>query len=264
MAGDGTRPPLHRRLAAAATERLALKAAALFFACVLWLVVSAEEPTEQVVQVLVYPRLDSTLALVGRRPTVRALVVGRARELIKLAGESPVVRPVLEVARGDSVVLTIRPEDVELPADAQLLVREVRPRTVAVRVTRVAIPAPPATAAESALAGLVPLAVPRGAAAAVVDSVPVPVPAETLPPTHPETTRSEGSVGGDGAPPTTAGTTATPAHRDSVSRGAPPTSRMPRPTPASVTDSARRASPPRGIDSARRASPPRPARPPRR
>jgi len=157
MTPEGPRPSVQRRIASALTERLALKGAALFFACVLWLVVSAEEPTEQVVQVVVTPRLDSTVALIGRRPTVRALVVGRARELIKLAGETPVVRPLVEgIPRGDSVEVTIVPEDIELPADAQVLVREVRPRTVMLYVARVSRPAPPATAAESALAGLVP------------------------------------------------------------------------------------------------------------
>ena len=58
---DGARPGLPRRLRQAVTERLHFKLAALFFSCVLWLVVSAEEPTEQVVQIVVAPRLDSSL-----------------------------------------------------------------------------------------------------------------------------------------------------------------------------------------------------------
>ena len=173
MAVEVERRATNRRFAGMFTENLALKGAALFFACVLWLVVSAEEPTEQVVQVVVSPRLDSTLALVGRRPTVRALVVGRARELIKLAGEPPVVRPLIEgVPRGDSVEVTLMPEDVELPADAQVLVREVRPRTVMLYVGRVTRPTPPTTPAESALAGLVPAVGARRAdSAAVADTL---------------------------------------------------------------------------------------------
>jgi hypothetical protein len=156
---DGVRPGLARRLRRALTERLHFKLAALFFSCVLWLVVSAEEPTEQVVQIVVAPRLDSSLVLVGRRPVVRALVVGRARELLELAGDPPVARPFVSLARslvhsGDSIQLAVVPADVEIPTNVQVLVREIRPRTVTIQVARVSRPLPPATAAESALAGL--------------------------------------------------------------------------------------------------------------
>ena len=157
MPSDGTRPGFARRVRAAMSEHLALKAAALFFACVLWLVVTAEEPTEQVVYVIVSPRLDSSLTVDGPRPTVRALVVGRARELLKLASEPPVVRPLVEGAVKDSVLLAVRAGDVELPADAQVLVRDVRPREVMLHVRRVSRPVPLPTAAESALAGLTPV-----------------------------------------------------------------------------------------------------------
>ena len=155
---DATRFGLGRRLRAAATERLALKIAALFFSCVLWLVVSAEEPTEQVVQLVVAPRLDSSLVLVGRRPVVRALIVGRARELLELGAEPPVARPLVSRARvhsGDSIEVPVVPSDVEIPTNVQVLVREIRPRTVMIQVARVSHPLPPPTQAESALAGLV-------------------------------------------------------------------------------------------------------------
>ena len=78
----GSEPPrlrsssLRQRLVAAATERLPYKAAALFLAIVLWLVVSAEEPTEDLVPVRLALLLDSALVLQGEPPTVRALVVG--------------------------------------------------------------------------------------------------------------------------------------------------------------------------------------------
>lgn len=155
---DGARPGLGRYVRAALTERIALKLAALFFSCVLWLVVSAEEPTEQVVQLVVAPRLDSSLVLVGRRPVVRALVVGRARELLELGADPPVARPFVSMARvhsGDSIQVAIVPGDVEIPTNVQVLVREIRPRTVTIQVARLTRPAPPPTAAESALSGLV-------------------------------------------------------------------------------------------------------------
>lgn len=167
---DGARATLVRRMQAAATERLALKGAALFFACVLWLVVSAEEPTEQVVEVIVAPRLDSSVALVGRRPVVRALVVGRARDLLELAGDPPVARPTV-LAVGDSARVTIVPGDIELPANARVLVREVRPRTLVLQLARVTRPVPPASPAESALAGLVPPRVRVDSAEVAADSI---------------------------------------------------------------------------------------------
>ena len=181
---DGGRATLAQRLRAAATERLALKFAALFFALVLWLVVSAEEPTEQVVQIAVAPRLDSTLILIGRRPVVRALVVGRARELLELAADPPVARPVLdtEALDGDSATLAVLPRDIEVPTNVQVLVREVRPRTVVIQVARVSRPMPPETQAESALAGLVAPRVRVDTSRALRDVVPLDTaPRDTLP-----------------------------------------------------------------------------------
>lgn len=170
MAFDGERRSLRRRFRMALTERLTLKIAAIFFACVLWLVVSAEEPTEQVVQIVVSPRMDSTMVLVGRRPVVRALVVGRARDLLELAADPPVARPVVHRA-GDSVDVPVVPGDVEVPANVQVIVREVRPRSVTIQVARVARPLAPATAAESALAGLVSPRVHADTARSIEDTV---------------------------------------------------------------------------------------------
>mgnify|MGYP000017525580 CR=1 FL=1 len=167
---DGERRSLSRRVRQAVTERLTLKIAAIFFACVLWLVVSAEEPTEQVVQLVVSPRMDSTLVLVGRRPIVRALVVGRARELLELAADPPVARPLVQRA-GDSVEVPVAPGDVEVPTNVQVIVREIRPRSVTIQVARIARPLAPATAAESALAGLVLPRVQADTARSIEDTV---------------------------------------------------------------------------------------------
>ena len=79
MAADGRRSRWRRWVAEALSERLGYKAAALFLALVLWIVVSAEEPSEELVPVRLVTLHDSTRALVGERPTVRALVVGHRR-----------------------------------------------------------------------------------------------------------------------------------------------------------------------------------------
>ena len=73
-----------RWLKGAFTERLGYKGAALFFAVVLWVVVSAEEPSEELVPVQLEATYDSARILTGKRPVIRALVAGRARDLIKL------------------------------------------------------------------------------------------------------------------------------------------------------------------------------------
>jgi len=74
------RPTFKRKLRDAFTERLLLKFAALFFALVLWLVVSAEEPTEEVLGVRFEPALDSGVVISGDMPNVRALVLGRGSD----------------------------------------------------------------------------------------------------------------------------------------------------------------------------------------
>jgi hypothetical protein len=125
-----TRTTLRRHLVAAMTERLPYKAAALFLALVLWLVVSAEEQTEDLVPVRLALMLDSGLTLDGPRPTVRALVVGRGRELLKLYASPPVVRRALPADSPDSVLFELRPVDIDLPSEVDARVRDVQPRTI--------------------------------------------------------------------------------------------------------------------------------------
>src|SRR5438552_18400500 len=94
---------IRRWLRAAATERLAYKGSALFFATVLWLVVSAEEPSEQLVPVRLDLTHDSSRTLVQRGVSLRGLAVGRARELIKLYNAPLVIRRVIPSDWPDTV-----------------------------------------------------------------------------------------------------------------------------------------------------------------
>ena len=119
-----------RRVRAAATERLAYKGSALFFALVLWIVVRAEEPSEELVPVRLEASFDSMRTLTGARPAIRALVVGRARDLIKLYDTPPVVRRGVAGEAPDSVRLELRPADVFLPAGVEAVVRDIQPRAV--------------------------------------------------------------------------------------------------------------------------------------
>ena len=141
---DGARPPgsgrtaaMRRRLRSMATERLGYKAAALFFALVLWLVVSTEEPAEQVVPVRLSLELDPAIELRGERPQLRALVAGRGRTLLGLFDSPPVIRRGFGANVPDSVRIVVRPGDIELPPGIEATVRDVQPRSVLLRFRRV-------------------------------------------------------------------------------------------------------------------------------
>jgi hypothetical protein len=141
---DGARPPgsvrtsaMRRQLREVATERLGYKAAALFFALVLWLVVSTEEPAEQLVPVRLSLELDPAVELRGERPQLRALVAGRGRTLLALFDSPPVIRRGFGANVPDSVRIVIRPGDVELPPGVEATVRDVQPRSLLLRFRRV-------------------------------------------------------------------------------------------------------------------------------
>lgn len=123
---------LRRWLTALFTERLGYKAAALFFAVVLWFVVSAEEPAEDWVAVRFAPVLDRSLDLVSDPPAIRARVTGRGRELLKLYAAQPVLRPSFGAGVPDTVRLELRSADVDVPAGVNAVVRELRPRSIRV------------------------------------------------------------------------------------------------------------------------------------
>jgi hypothetical protein len=120
---------------AALTERLGLKATALLIAVLLWLVVSARQPTESYVDVRVMPELDSSLALLDQPPHVRALVAGRAADIVKLYAAPPVVHRRIDADAPDTLALDISPADVHLPAElaGDVHVLEVQPRVVMLR-----------------------------------------------------------------------------------------------------------------------------------
>jgi hypothetical protein len=121
-------------------ERLALKAAALFFALVLWVVVSAEEPTDEVVPVRFAPVVDSGVVIVGPLPPLRALVLGRGRELLKLYTAPPVIVRHIQGRTEQAVTLDLGPADVDLPAGVNAVVRDVRPRRVTLQLRRIESP----------------------------------------------------------------------------------------------------------------------------
>lgn len=117
------------------TKRLLLKFTAVLLALVLWLVVNAREPTQELVPVRFMPVLDSSLVLRDPVPEVQALVAGAPEDLIKLAATRLTIRRVIAADSPDTLALDIRPGDVALPPDLDgiVQVQDVRPRTVTLR-----------------------------------------------------------------------------------------------------------------------------------
>jgi hypothetical protein len=118
----------HRRVRAALTERLELKATALLLAVVLWFMVSARETAEEIVGVRFAPQLDSSLVLREPPRPVSALVIGRRGELLELLSTAPTIRRPIDDEVPDTLTLELRPGDVELPPNVEARVSDVQPR----------------------------------------------------------------------------------------------------------------------------------------
>ena len=124
-------------LVGAFTERLLYKGAALFLALVLWLVVNAEEPIEDMVPVRLVLEHDSSMVLASEKPQIRALVVGRARDVTRLYSDQLEVRRTIPPDAGDSVRFELTRVDVLPPAsvDGEIIVRRVEPSVVSLHLT---------------------------------------------------------------------------------------------------------------------------------
>lgn len=118
------------RARAAFTDRLALKVTALALAIVLWFSVTVREPAEQSVPVRFMPSLEPGLTLGEQPATIRAVVRGSGREILKLYTTPPAIRISIGGEVGDSMPVTLRPADVDLPPGVNVVVRDVQPRRI--------------------------------------------------------------------------------------------------------------------------------------
>ena len=124
---------LPRRIRAIFTDRLPVKATALFLSVVLWMVVAGEEPSQEAVDVNLDLMLDSSLVLTSARPSIRAQVIGSTRELYKLFSQRPTVQRSFSGEVEDSVVVLLTPSDVQLPPGVDARVSAVEPQTFTLR-----------------------------------------------------------------------------------------------------------------------------------
>jgi hypothetical protein len=124
---------LQRRVIAAFTQHLLLKATAVFLAVVLWFVVNAKEPQVMIVPVQFTPVLDSSLVLRETLPPLQAIVAGSPKELIKLSTTAPVVHRQITADAPDTLVIDLRPADVTLPEGVDAVVRDIEPHSLTLR-----------------------------------------------------------------------------------------------------------------------------------
>lgn len=139
LPGPRPAPSWRRRLRAATTERLWLKGIAFLIALSLWAVVSLREPTEDVLPARVVPILGAGLELEGAPPTVRVLVRGMGRDVLKLHQTPPVIRRRIPANAPSEVTLELTPGSVTLPPGVEASVEEVMPRAVTLRLRRTAV-----------------------------------------------------------------------------------------------------------------------------
>lgn len=136
MPGQSTpRAPssLQRRVVAAFTQQVPLKATAVFLAIVLWFMVNAKEPQIELVPVRLIPTLDSSLVLRDPLPQIQAIIAGSPKELIRLNSSLPTIHRQISSDAPDTLVIDLRPSDVTLPEGVDAVVREIEPRSVTLR-----------------------------------------------------------------------------------------------------------------------------------
>lgn len=135
--GSGGAPraslPVKQRLRAAFTERLPYKAAAIFFALVLWLIVSAEEPTSGPVPVQFAPVVDTAVDLVSGLPNVTAYVVGSRSDLLRLTATPLSLHLAVPADAPDSLVVRLDTLPLTRPSGVNVQVTRLQPETVTLR-----------------------------------------------------------------------------------------------------------------------------------
>ena len=125
--------PMRAGIVNAFTRNLALKSSSVLLAIALWFVVGGREPTEDLASVRFVPLLDSALVLRDPPPPIRALVVGRPSEILKLSNTPLVIRQPITGDAPDTLEVALRVADVEIPEGVEVIVREVQPRSLTLR-----------------------------------------------------------------------------------------------------------------------------------
>jgi hypothetical protein len=124
---------MRKAIVNAFTQNLALKSSSVLLAIALWFVVGGREPTEDLASVRFVPLLDSALVLRDPLPPIRALVVGRPSEILKLSNTPLVIRQPITGDAPDTLEVALRVADIQIPDGVEVIVREVQPRSLTLR-----------------------------------------------------------------------------------------------------------------------------------
>jgi hypothetical protein len=126
-------------LRAALTADWPLKLTALALSVLLWLVASSEEPASALLSVDLRVQPPAGREVVREPGRIRATVVGRRRDLLRLSRDNLVLTRILpDSLTSDTASLTIDPADLVFPGASGIRVQDVEPRRVAVELNPVA------------------------------------------------------------------------------------------------------------------------------
>jgi YbbR domain-containing protein len=108
-----------------------IKLTALGLAAALWAAVAAQEPTTQIVPVLIRVEPPPGRSIEGPIPEVRALFRGIPRELMKLYAEAPIIRKSLpDTITGSEFLLTLVTSDITVIDGAAVNPQQIEPQSI--------------------------------------------------------------------------------------------------------------------------------------
>jgi len=117
-----------------------IKLTALILAAILWAVVAAREPTNQLVPVRLEITPPPGRAIASELPPVQAVFAGTPRELLKLYSRQPVIRmTVPDTLSGSEYTLELSTADIHVIEDAAVNAQDIEPRIVPIRLDDVAL-----------------------------------------------------------------------------------------------------------------------------
>lgn len=113
-----------------------LKLAALALSVILWVVVTLEKPDTRLVGIQLDLVFAPDIAAAQPLPTVKAIVAGSRRELIKLSAPLAIHAVIRDSAVGVHRRLAISPSDVQVPSNVKVSVQEIEPREIEIVLDR--------------------------------------------------------------------------------------------------------------------------------
>lgn len=132
-------PTTLRKLGKRIIANWPIKVTALILSALLWAATTTQEPTTQVVPVVVQIEPPAGRALRQSIPPVRALFAGSLRELIKLYGQPPVIRKQIpDTVSGTEYTMELEPGDLTGYNNADVRPQDVQPRIITVALDEVA------------------------------------------------------------------------------------------------------------------------------